>query len=131
MKLHLLKPSDSLNLVRGYATDRITVGEDIYSSSFILAPNRIISDWKPTEAAELDEADFALLLDLEPEVVLLGTGNSIRFPPHSITRPLSSKTIGLEVMTTAAACRTYNILAGEGRLVVAALIIEKTPIIKK
>ena len=64
-----------------------------------------------------------LLVGHKPEVVLLGTGARLRFPPAAVLAPLTRAGIGVEVMDTAAACRTYNILAGDGRRVVAALLM--------
>jgi uncharacterized protein len=64
-----------------------------------------------------------MLAELRPEVVILGTGVKLRFPPPSLTRALVEANIGLEVMDTGAACRTYNILMGDGRRVVAALLM--------
>ena len=72
----------------------------------------------------LDASDFERLRDLRSEVVLLGTGNRQRFPHPRLTRPLSDARIGLEVMDTQAACRTYNILVAESRKVAAALFVE-------
>lgn len=123
MKLHLNKDAD-LNLVTSYAADRITVGETTYATSLILAPQQLIAPWGTASAQALGAADFTLMLDLDPEVLLLGTGRRLHFPPPAITRGVFEQSVGLEVMTTAAACRTYNILANEGRRVIAALIIE-------
>lgn len=67
---------------------------------------------------------FALLADMKPELVIFGSGTRLRFPPPAFLRGLMEQRIGLETMDTLAACRTYNILAGEGRHVVAALLIE-------
>jgi len=124
VKLHL-NTNKILQLVRAYAENQITIGDTIYRSSLIITPERVIPDWSLPAANSLSEEDFALLCDLEPEVVLLGTGSLMQFPPRVITRPLMDRSIGLEVMDTAAACRTYNILATEGRNVVAGLIIER------
>lgn len=123
VKLHL-NQDHNLLLIESYAADRVTLGGQAYRTSLIVTPSRIIDDWKPATVAALKEQDFALMLDLDPEVVLLGTGLRMQFPPRSITRPLLDQSIGLEVMDTSAACRTYNVLAGEGRNVVAALILE-------
>lgn len=126
MKLHLNQDQD-LQLIRAYAVDQITIGDTRYRTSIILTPTQLIKDWAPSTVTALGEHDFNLMLEFEPEVVLLGTGRSMTFPAPSITYPLLNQSIGLEVMDTAAACRTYNILAGEGRNVLAALIIEPTP----
>lgn len=123
MKLHLNK-DDEILMIRGYRTDGITIGEVTYCESLILSPTRLIDNWRPRTLHELTESDFTRMLELEPEVVLLGTGRRLAFPDRALTRPLIDKAVGLEVMDTAAACRTYNILAGEGRRVVASLIIE-------
>lgn len=123
MKLHLNRDDDIL-LIRGHVAGCITIGEDSYSNSLILSPNRLITDWQPQTLDELSGSDFEVMLDLAPEVVLLGTGQRLRFPKSVVTLPLLKQSIGIEVMDTAAACRTYNILAGEGRNVVACLILE-------
>jgi uncharacterized protein len=111
-------------LIRGYVKNRITIGDRTYRSSLIISPHRIIEDWQPQSTGDLTEADFKLMLELDPELVLLGTGERLRFPHQSITQPLMRQSVGLEVMGTAAACRTYNVLAHEGRNVVASLIVD-------
>ena len=123
MKLHL-NQDDDLNLIKAYTVAEVVVGDVVFNSSLMLTPERIIPDWSPREVAALAETDFAAMRELQPEVVLLGTGKRITFPAAAITLPLVNESIGLEIMDTPAACRTYNILAGEGRKVLAALIIE-------
>ena len=80
--------------------------------------------WHCERFEELDAAHFAALAELRPEVVIFGSGPRIRFPRPAWIAPLVRQGVGVETMDTAAACRTYNILAGEGRHVVAALLIE-------
>lgn len=123
MKLHLNKDDDIL-LIRGYRTDGISIGDDTFSGSLILSPVRLIDNWHARSLDDLTERDFERMLELDPEVVLLGTGRNLVFPQKSLTLPLIQRSVGLEVMDTPAACRTYNILASEGRQVVASLIIE-------
>ena len=122
MKLHLDKEDDIL-LIRGYRTDQITIGDHTFDRSLILSPTRLIDNWQARNLNDLSEQDFERMLELEPEVVLLGTGETLTFPQQSVTRPLIERGVGLEVMNTPAACRTYNILASEGRQVVASLLI--------
>lgn len=110
------------NVIRSYAAGRITVNQDVYTSSVIVTPDRIIGDWRPQAFADLTAADFDAITRLEPEVVLLGTGNRLQFPPSPIMRAIATANIGFEVMDTGAACRTYNVLMAEGRTVVAALL---------
>ena len=80
--------------------------------------------WNCTSFDQLNADHFALLANLKPELVIFGSGKRLRFPPPSFLRALMAQRIGLETMDTLAACRTYNILAGEGRHVIAALLID-------
>ncbi|MFC6283070.1 MULTISPECIES: Mth938-like domain-containing protein [Polaromonas] len=81
-------------------------------------------DWNCPRFEDLTEGHFALLAATQPELVIFGSGTRLRFPPPAFMRALMQKRIGIETMDTLAACRTYNILAGEGRQVIAALLIE-------
>jgi len=90
--------------------------------SFIISPKQLIEDWAPRQLDELLAEHLEEVIALEPEVVLLGTGERLDFPDVAILAELTSRQIGVEVMDTAAACRTYNILMNEGRKVVAGLI---------
>ena len=80
--------------------------------------------WDCQRFEQLTAEHFALLAGMKPELVIFGSGDRLRFPPPAFLRGLMERRIGLETMDTLAACRTYNILAGEGRHVVAALLIE-------
>lgn len=95
----------------------------VYHRSIIVSPEELVADWAPHTLDELQPAHMAQLARFGAQVVLLGSGTSMRFPPAEILRPLIEAGVGYEVMDTGAACRTYNILAAEGRLVVAGLII--------
>ena len=122
MKFHL-QMGDGDHIIRGYGPGQITVDRDIYRASIVVLPQRIIEDCLPRQFHELAATHFETLAGLEPELVILGTGRHLHFPPPQITTCLMDASIGLEVMDTAAACRTYNILMGEGRRVVAALLM--------
>ena len=110
-------------LIQRYDTGMIVIDEAVFLESLILLPDRIITDWPPSAVHELTARDFTRLAGLEPEIVLLGTGERQHFPHPTLTQPLMERRIGLEVMDTAAACRTYNILMAEGRRVAAALFM--------
>jgi uncharacterized protein len=99
------------------------VNETVYGASLIVQPDRIIADWPPQSFAHLAEPHFRVLAGLGVEVVLIGTGAKLRFPPSALLRPLIAAGCGFEIMDTGAACRTYNILMGEGRRVAAALLM--------
>ncbi len=122
MKLDLDKSSG--NLIRGFAGGRILIGNDSFSAPLIVTLDRIIADWAPPPVEQLTLADLERVLELEPEVVLLGTGSSQRFPGMVLTTAVLRRGVGLEIMTTAAACRTFNVLASEYRRVAAALFID-------
>jgi len=109
--------------IQRYDVGEVTVGEMIYRESLILLPDRVIADWPPSSVSALTAEDFQQLVELGPEIVLLGTGREQHFPHPSLSQPLMQQRIGLEVMDTAAACRTYNILMAEGRRVAAALFM--------
>ena len=95
----------------------------IFNSSLVITQERIIPDWRPQTFNELEAADFELLCAEKPDLVLLGTGPQQKFPPASLYESLISAGIGLEIMSTPAACRTYNILIAEGRRVATALLL--------
>ncbi|HSS69144.1 MAG TPA: Mth938-like domain-containing protein [Casimicrobiaceae bacterium] len=122
MKFHL-STSDG-NVFTGHGADYVRLGVIEYRENLLVTPERIVTAWAPGGFEALSEGDFAAIAALEPEVALLGTGASLRFPNPRLTRPLIDAGIGLEVMDTPAACRTFNILAAEGRKVVAAVLVE-------
>ena len=123
MKLHLSRPRGH-NAITGYGIDYVDVNGERHSRSLVLLPDRVITEWPPQSLAALAAEHFHVLLEAQPEIVLLGTGRQLRFPRTEITRPLIEARVGLEVMDVQAACRTYNILIGEDRKVAAALVIE-------
>jgi len=111
------------NRFTGYGEGYVEVNRARHTQSLVVAADRVIVDW-PAESVQSLQADhIAALVGLAPEIVLLGTGKAFAFPDPAILAPLHQARIGVEVMDTPAACRTYNILAAEGRNVVAALIV--------
>lgn len=123
MKLHLNQLGEA-HRIRRHGPGEIVVNETAYTASIIVAPQRIITDWPPRRITEVTAETLSAVDELDPELVLLGTGMRLRFPVAGTTRTLHARGIGVEVMDTGAACRTYNILAAEGRRVVAALVVE-------
>ena len=123
MKLHLAgKTAD--NLFTGYGAGYVAVNQTRYEKSLVVMPDRIIEGSLPAAVCDLTHSHFEFLLGLKPEIVLLGTGDALRFPAPELSRCLAAAGIGLESMSTSAACRTYNILAAEGRRVLAAVLID-------
>ena len=123
MKLHLERPG-ATHFITAFEPDYVQVNQTRHTGSLIVLRERIETGWSPRSAADLTAAHFEQLAGLGAEIVLLGTGRAQHFPHPRLTAALMRARIGLEVMDTGAACRTYNILAGEGRNVAAALILE-------
>lgn len=101
------------------------IGESVYTRSLVVLADRVLDDWPPRHFDQLTAGHFEQLAVLAVDTVVLGTGLRQRFPHPALTAPLIARGIGLEVMDTAAACRTFNILSGDGRLVAAALVLEQ------
>ncbi len=130
MKLHLDTISN-LNIVTGYGSDHVLVNRQRHEGNLLLSPSRILEGWAPDASADLSglsATDFAAVLEFdEAEILIVGTGRRQRFPSPALLRPLIEAQIGFEFMDFAAACRTYNILAGEARAVALALLFERQP----
>jgi uncharacterized protein len=107
-----------------YEPGVVQVNVERVRASCLVAPDRLVRDWSPRSLEELQPEHLVAVTDLDPEMVLLGVGDTMRFPSPELLRPLQARGIGVEVMDTAAACRTYNLLKGDGRRVVAALLID-------
>lgn len=122
MKLHLSRSADTY-LITGYGSDHILVNGQRHETSLVLLPDKVITGWAE-HLSRLNQTHFDTLVLRAPEIILLGTGKTLRFPSPALYAGLLQANIGVEVMDTAAACRTYNILAAEGRRVAAALILE-------
>jgi uncharacterized protein len=111
-----------INLIRRYDADSITVGERELRSSCIVGAATLL-DWSPRNVDELSVDHLQPLFDLAPEVVVLSTGPRQRFPRAALRAQFATRKIGIEVMEIGAACRTYNVLVGEERKVLAAILL--------
>jgi uncharacterized protein len=118
-----LEASSGVNLIRGYSPQEIRIGVHRVLTSCIVTADTLISEWEPASFAELAPAHLEAILALKPELVLLGTGPTQRFPPAAIRTALTERGVGLEVMDLGAACRTFNVLVQEERQVAAALFL--------
>ena len=122
-----LDPTTQGNLIHGFrVTDgglEIRIGSAIHNQSIIITAEQVVP-WHVIHFDDLRTEHFVDLARIDTEVLLLGTGHHMQFPAPILTRPLVDRQIGVEIMDTAAACRTYNILRGDGRSVAAALILE-------
>lgn len=122
MKLHLSR-ADGTNAFTAYGDGYVAVNGARYERSLLVLPDRVVADWGPQAFDALAPEHLVALVGFAPEVVLLGTGERLRFPRAEIVRALVEARIGLEVMDVQAACRTFNILAAERRRVAAALVL--------
>lgn len=119
-----LDQTDRAELISGWEPGEIRVGERHFRESIVLKPGTAPRPWAAPEPAALTLDDLAPALDLQPEILILGTGDRLVFPDGQIHARILALGIGFEVMDSGAACRTYNILVAEDRPVVAALIVE-------
>lgn len=114
-----------INLIRGYGPGEVRVNEQIIHSNCIITADTLMTDWNATDPQSLTAEALEPLLALQADVVLLGTGNTQKFPPASIRQLFAGRRIGLEAMDLGAACRTFNILVQEERRVAAALFVNE------
>ena len=121
MKLHS-DQNNALNTVTAYGSGYFEINRVRHEGALLLMPEGDVRPWQVERYEALSTADFAALLALDAEVVLLGTGATHHIPHPRLTAPLTGTGVGVEAMDSFAACRTYNILMGEGRRVLAALL---------
>lgn len=114
--------SEGIHVVRWVRADAIAVDGREVAHSFLLAPDQLQA-WSPADLAALDDAAIQAVLALQPALVLLGTGLVQRFPPPAVLGAFLARGVGLEAMDNPAAARTFNLLAAEGRRVVAAFLL--------
>lgn len=117
------RETSSALLIRRVTSDAIIVGERSYTDTIVLTPEAMLEGFESVPIAELELGHFELLLGTNPELVLLGTGGHNIFPPRELVFGFARRGIGLEVMDTPAAARTFNVLAGEGRRLGAVLYL--------
>jgi uncharacterized protein len=123
MKLTKENAGRATKVIRAYAPGRINVSDVMLTKSFIVASDQLIEDWPPQRFEELSVEHLKAALALDPEILIIGTGREQHFLSGEMMAVLGKGGIGVEVMDTAAACRTYNVLLSEDRKVVAALLM--------
>jgi uncharacterized protein len=126
LELNLERPRDYL-FVRRADAHSIVVVDRPFTASIILTRDKVIDDWGVTDVATMTPDQVEPIVALKPDVVLLGTGARQRFPSQEVLAAFLRRGVGVEVMDNAAAARTWDILAGEGRNVVAAFILRDRP----
>jgi uncharacterized protein len=122
MKLHLNQAAGR-NAFTGYGEGYVLINGVRHESNMLVLPDSPVAAWAVQNPSAMSAEQVSHLAGLDAEVLLIGTGPRLRFPPPKLLQPLFRAGIGVEIMDTPAACRTYNILMGEGRKVAAALIL--------
>lgn len=122
MDLTLDRPGEYL-FVRRVGPDTVTVVDRDFHASLLITPEQVVEDWAVTDAKGMSLADVETISALNPEIVVIGTGERQVFPPAEVMAGFLRRGIGVEAMTSGAAARTYSLLAGEGRRVLAAFIL--------
>ena len=117
-------PHSGANTITGYGDGYVEINQTPYAHAVLLSSDGAISAWPVESFDDLEASDFTQMVDLKPELILIGTGSRQRFPKPELLKSLILANIGFEIMDSQAACRTYNILVGEGRQVLLALIVE-------
>jgi len=117
-------PHSGANTITGYGDGYVEINKIPYAHAVLLSSDGAISNWSAQTFDSLEANHFLQMVDLKPELVLIGTGSRQRFPKPELLKVLVQAKIGFEIMNSQAACRTYNILVGEGRQVLLALIVE-------
>ncbi|WP_114637192.1 Mth938-like domain-containing protein [Polynucleobacter necessarius] len=112
------------NTITGYGDGYVEINKAPYAHAVLLSSDGAISEWPVQAFDDLEPNHFAQMVDLKPELILIGTGSRQRFPKPELLKALIEAKIGFEIMDSQAACRTYSILVGEGRQALLALIVE-------
>ena len=121
MEFHLEVPQNHF-FIRSVSEKGVRVNDDFFISPFIISAQRIVPEWNVVCIEDINENTLQAVFDVQPEVILLGTGKKQVFLPVATQAHFFRRNLGFEVMTTDAACRTFNVLVSEGRQVVAAML---------
>jgi uncharacterized protein len=119
--MQLSRDSSAVNFIRAWEPGRVRVADRWVAGNVIVANDAIIESWTPNVAAELTIVDLEPALALQPTIIVLGTGTQQLLPDVELMAAVAARSVGLEIMNTPAACRTFNVLLQEQRRVVAAL----------
>jgi uncharacterized protein len=122
----ITREQSASHLIHAIEQGRVRIGEHWFTGNVIVTADTIVSDWAVADPDRLTADDLAPILEFEPELIVLGLGETRRLPDVELMADLAAHAVGLESMRTSAACRTYNVLVHEGRRVAAALILDET-----
>nr|MBO2515443.1 hypothetical protein [Gammaproteobacteria bacterium] len=119
--MEIAREEPHANVVRAWERGRLRIGTTWYEGHVIVSADRVITGWEVSSPLEIGRSTLEPAVALAPEIILLGTGPDVILPNVELMAELAAESIGLEIMTTPAACRTFNLLLNERRRVVAAL----------
>jgi uncharacterized protein len=119
-----LDDNQALYQIRAFKVGQVQINDTIYTQNLIISPHQLIENWAPQTIADLNHASLAPAVTLKPDILIIGTGAKQEFIPLDSYGEFLNQGIGIELMDTAAACRTYNVLTAENRKVVAALLLQ-------
>ena len=117
-------PHSGANTITGYGDGYVEINQAPYAHAVLISSDGAISEWQAKTFDDLTASHFEQMVQFKPELIIIGTGSKQRFPKPELLKALILAKIGFEIMDSQAACRTYNILVGEGRKVLLALIVE-------
>jgi uncharacterized protein len=123
MKIELDSENATSNKIISYSDDSFTLKNKVIKSNFVISRDNLIENWSVDSYKNLAMQHMDPIITWQPEIILLGTGNESGFQHYELLSYITSKNIGLEIMDTGAACRSYNLLIDEGRNVVACLFL--------
>ena len=109
--------------INGYKNGQISINNEPYTCNLVVTPEKLLVDWEPDSIEQITESHIHGLIELEPEIIILGTGSKLTFPDTALMALAMQQGIGFEVMDTGSACRTFNVLSAEDRNVIAALML--------
>lgn len=122
MKFELDAGAHDARRITSYRSGEIVIGGVVYRTSVAVGFDGSVQPWPPSAFEDFTDTHFELIAARQPEIVLIGTGGRTRFPAPALLAPCSRRGIGVEIMDTGAACRSFNFLLGEERRVIAALL---------
>ena len=120
--MEVAREQSQANAVRAWEPGRVRIGERWLEGSVIIGVSEVITGWSVSSAGDVDVESLEPAIAMQPEIIVLGTGEDVVLPDIELMGSLAAQAIGIEIMTTPAACRTFNVLLHEERRVVAALL---------
>ncbi len=117
-----LESNKSKNFIKNYEENKLYIGDKIFDYNLIITTDKV-NRWEVNDITSLSIKNLSIIIEGDPEIIIIGTGERLILPAADITSYLIKKKIGIEYMITESACKTFNVLISEGRRVSAALII--------